>query len=235
MTHSQNQSQQKQQQQQLLLKVNTPIFVLNLPKSGTTTIWRYFQCGLGQDRAVHWWTTQHGKRIGSCIGRNVQFQKPPLQGCGDFDVWIDFGNVNQATDTCFFPGVHALEALYYAYPNATFLLIQRDLEEWYQSAKSWGKMFYKWKKHCRDSFFPNKTAVGQTIRNQDFKQFYQWHTEHIRQFAREHPDMTYLEPPNNLKLSSQKISSWLEEHIGISAQCWGKCQPDGHSAICTRY
>jgi hypothetical protein len=214
------------------IKVPYPIFVLNLPKSGTTTIWQYFECGLGPNRAVHWWTTQHGKRIGPCVEKNIQqFQRPPLEGCGNFDVWVDFGYAE--TNACFLPSVHGLEALYDAYPNATLLFIERDLESWYQSASNWGKMFLKWKRACRSTFFPNIPA-DKPIRNEDFRQFYQWHTQHIRQFALDHPSMTYLEPPLNMSLSSAGVGNWLEEHIGIEASCWGNCRPDGHNAKCAR-
>ncbi|CAB9509860.1 expressed unknown protein [Seminavis robusta] len=209
------------------LKVPYPIFVLNLPKSGTTTLWQYFECGLGPNRAVHWWTTQKGKQIGPCVEHNIKQNKPPVQNCGTFDVWIDFGYAGP--DKCFFPAVHALEALYKSYPDATFLLVRRDTESWYQSAKKWGKMFEKWKTACRKDFFPNLAAT-QPVHTEDFRTFYETTTLRIRQFAKENPGMRYLEP--NMTLSSPALGGWLEENIGIEASCWGKCKPNGHKARC---
>ncbi|CAB9513433.1 expressed unknown protein [Seminavis robusta] len=217
------------------LKVPFPIFVLNLPKSGTTTLWQYFECGLGPDRAVHWWTK--GKNIGPCVHYNIQQQNNqlPLHRCGNFDVWLDFGYTTPTE--CFFPAVQGLKPLYQSYPNATFLLIRRETDSWYNSAKKWGnakkwgKMFDRWKQTCRNDFFPNKD-VNATIQTEDFRQFYDDTTQRIRQFAKKHPGMRYLEP-KNLTLSSPELGDWLQENIGIESSCWGKCKPDGLGAKCS--
>jgi hypothetical protein len=210
------------------LKVPYPIFVLNLPKSGTTTLWQYFACGLGPDKAIHWWTNDN-KRIGPCVDHNIALNQKPLHRCGNYDVWIDFGYTSPSR--CFFPAVQGLEPLYKSYPRATFLWIPRDTESWYQSASGWGPMLHKWASVCRSDFFPNHTKE-QTLGSADFQQFYQGTHARIRQFAQDHPTMSYVEPPVNMTLSSPELGAWLEETIGISASCWGKCQPKGHNVKC---
>ena len=249
------------------LKVPYPIFVLNLPKSGTTTIWQYFECGLGPHRAVHWWVQKNattskttitansgsrrargtgrkktsieerrendynvgGKQVGPCLEHNIANHQPPLYRCGHYDVWVDCGYSLPRLQKCFFPAVHALDAIYESYPDATLLWIRRDVEEWYNSAAKWGNMLRKWSQACRSSFFPEK--VDGALTGEDYKDFYRQTTQRIRQFAKDHPSMTYLEPLD-LTLSSPELGSWLEEHVGIAESCWGKCQPDGQNAKC---
>lgn len=211
------------------LKVPYPIFVLNLPKTGTTTIWQYFECGLGPNHAVHWWTNKN-KRIGPCLDYNIRRDQPPLKRCGNFDVWIDCGYTSKGGG-CFFPAVHGLKAFYQHYPNATLLLIQRDADSWFKSASKWGNMLENWSRSCRQSFFPNDTKRSD-LNEDNFKNLYRRIINNIQQFAKEHPSMTYLEPPSGMTLSSPGIGAWLEEHVGIDAVCWGKCKPDGRTAVC---
>ena len=212
------------------LKVKYPILVLNLPKTGTTTLWKYFECGLGVGRVVHWWTTsKRARRIGPCVEANIAIGEPPLKQCGKFDVWIDFGYASESE--CFFPAVHGYKALYEAYPQATFLLVPRNVDEWLKSAEGWHGMLKRWKRACRKSFFPD-IPVGQVVSEDDIKAFYLGSIENIRQFAQDHPDMNLIMPPAHITLSSPELGNWLEETFGIEARCWGKCQPQGHNAKC---
>ena len=68
-----------------------PIFVTSLPKSGTTSIAKFFKCG--HVRASHTWI-QRGRSstlAGRCIHENIRHQKPPLDHCGTYDVYTDTG------------------------------------------------------------------------------------------------------------------------------------------------
>lgn len=74
------------------LKVPLPIFIPSLPKSGTTSIHKYFTCG-NQNSAHHVYRID-GKvrnKIGKCWQRNIQQRRPPLEGCGNHDIWSDTG------------------------------------------------------------------------------------------------------------------------------------------------
>lgn len=78
-------------------KVPYPIFVTSLPKSGTTSIWKYFRCG-GQESS-HNWITKRGARkaslAGQCIEKNIKKGKPPFENCGENDVFTDTGVSNR--------------------------------------------------------------------------------------------------------------------------------------------
>ena len=90
-----------------------PVINLGLPKSGTTSLHDFFKCATGYN-VSHWSckratrenthfgeapsqcesnTTQlFGQPCGSCIRENLFEKRPPLEGCGDYQVWtqIDF-------------------------------------------------------------------------------------------------------------------------------------------------
>mgnify|MGYP005849541209 CR=1 FL=1 len=90
--------QQRRRREKLLrnrveLKVPYPVFIPSLPKSGTTTTHRYFECG-GQ-KSAHLAGRDEEKdtmfRIGSCAQKNVLDGRPPFEDCGDYEVWSDTG------------------------------------------------------------------------------------------------------------------------------------------------
>lgn len=75
------------------IKAPYPVFVTSLPKSGTTSMWKYMKCG-GQ-LSSHNWITKRGARkatlAGKCIHDNIRDGKPPFANCGANDVFSDTG------------------------------------------------------------------------------------------------------------------------------------------------
>jgi Sulfotransferase domain len=208
------------------LKVPLPIFVPSLPKSGTTSIHKYFQCG--NQRSAHLVYRIDGKvhnKIGRCWQRNIQQGKPPLEGCGDHDIWSDTGyvdlnyrkgqNKSQSVSNipCYYPLIQALDQIYEAYPNSTFLFVTRNETNWLESIQTYHEGFIVdvWKR-CKIDGFP-----GLDARPEDFLDFYRWHQRLIRSFAEGHPSITYLEVP----LEAANTAEILEDKIGISNTCWG--------------
>jgi len=137
--------EERQERRKPIIKVPHPIFVLNLPKSGTESIHKYFDCGLGPYWSSHHWTKNssgHQFRLGECMGRNLRGGRPLVDGCGSATVYTDAGaiwrvppvddngairNSNIASSNitapilkprwdCFYPGVHGLEAIARDYP-----------------------------------------------------------------------------------------------------------------------
>ena len=58
---------------------------------------------------------------------------------------------------------------------------------------------------------------NRTLTASDILRFYDWHTEHVRNFAMHNPSMTYVE----VSLEADETGQMLEDAIGIPAQCWG--------------
>lgn len=193
------------------MKVPFPIFVASLPKSGTTSIARYFYCG--RIWTAHTFVnTQDGKqlRVGECFQQNMDSGKPLLENCGRYHVYSDSGFIRG--NRCFYPSVHGLQAFYDAYPTATILLVKRDSHAWLESIKKWkgGALLKKWAGTCDK--FPAKKAT-----DDDIEQFYEWHAASIRKFVEDRPSLTYVE----INLESSDIGQQLQETIGVNASCWG--------------
>jgi hypothetical protein len=76
-----------------LIALPYPIFVTSLPKSGTTSIWKFFKCG--QVLASHNWIkkkqSDRPTPVGMCIQANILAGRPPFHECGDVDVYTDTG------------------------------------------------------------------------------------------------------------------------------------------------
>ena len=72
--------------------VSTPVLILSLPKSGTTSLARYFICGGIPTAHTHRFWNGTWLRLGDCFRQNVldrQHRRPMLDGCGPYKVWAD--------------------------------------------------------------------------------------------------------------------------------------------------
>lgn len=203
-----------------------PIFVFSLPKSGTTSIWRYFNCG--KLWSVHHWTKlelegEPHERIGVCMGKNVYERNnsvPMLQGCGHAQAWSDAGAIYGKE--CFYPSVHGLDNIAKFYPNATIVLVTRNTDTWVKSLQKWngGQLMSQWAKRCSGFPSPSKDLLTDT---QQWVDFYNHHTQTIRDFVRDHPTLTYFEAP----LEAPDTPLQLEQAFRIPAKCWGNYLPGG--------
>jgi len=86
--------QKKKNRDKTPLKVPTPVFVPSLPKSGTTTTHKYFDCGGHQSAHLAARTDDKVFKIGKCAQNNVRAGRDVFENCGDYDIWTDTG-------TCF--------------------------------------------------------------------------------------------------------------------------------------
>jgi hypothetical protein len=196
------------------LKVNTPIFIASLPKSGTSSAWRYFTCS--GHLAAHTFsktnqTSVH--RIGECLERNIQQNRKPFHDCGHYYIWSDCGYVpplaSKEPARCFYPSIHALDALYEAYPKMTILLMQRNVTEWAKSVRSYASMGQRWQK------------CGLMAKYNDLESLYAQHMTGLRRFAQEHPSITYVE----ISLEGNGTAQSMQDAFGGPASCWRNCAP----------
>jgi hypothetical protein len=219
------------------IKVPLPIYIPSLPKSGTTSLHRYFICG--QIWTAHTFVnTQDLKqlRVGECIQNNVAIMSnsnntmaataavTPLDNCGTYKVFGDDGFIRG--NRCYYPSLHGALPFFeraYAQDNRngkgskgfTLLYIRRSSESWIKSMRNWkdGNLLRKWK--VCDAPFPqnNKNAT-----NAEWMAFYEYHAQSMRQFARDHADtVTFIE----VDLEDENIAQILQDKIGIDASCWG--------------
>lgn len=125
-------------------------------------------------------------------------------------------------EECYFPSIEGLEAIYHSYPNATFVNVIRNAQDWFTSLQKWShaSLFVRFRL-CNATGFPN----GQSTTS-DFYDFYEWHNNLIRQFVRDRPSINYIE----VQLESPDTGHLLEDRTGIPSQCWKQCRPD--SVLC---
>jgi hypothetical protein len=132
-----------------------PIFVVGLPKAGTSSLFAYFDC-LGF-YSQHWYCCgpQHDAQqegvayVADCMVSNLQDQLPILDGCGDYDVYTELNGPRRKTKMdqdyvgadgsmgyrprIFLPQRYHLQQLHEYAPTATWILNVRPLEDWVHS------------------------------------------------------------------------------------------------------
>ena len=197
------------------LKVATPIFVASLPKSATVPTWEYFRCG------GLWGAHRVGKLslpgskpfpIGKCMMENIHTNRPMYAGCGTYDLFADAA-FHGRDGSCFYPALDGLKAIYQHYPNSTILLMTKNATSWYYRFKR-GNLRVKLQ-NCNittsSGYFPSRAA-----NDQEWLDFYEWHKEHVRSFARDHPSLTYLE----YNVEDPNVAANLQDDTGVRASCW---------------
>jgi len=157
--------------------------------------------------------------VSGCMLTNILDGNPPFEGCGDFDVWSDTGMEN--FERCYHPIFSALPDIYDAHPDVTLLHVVRNTTSWWKSMKTYRKanIIRHWK-NCKspDGIFPIRHNKDNSDLEFIFKELYTNHTAYVREFAANHPSVTYLE----FTLEDPNISTLLEKATGISSTCWGK-------------
>ena len=321
------------------LHLPTPVVVVGMPKSGTTSIFSYFKCG-GQ-LASHFACNNHytvnetapesmqkelmrdmvqpeswrncrlpaqttvqnaqsnadidtaddehamerekrhaARSIDSgrfplcsvCIERNILRGKPPLEGCGAYDIWAEIDSAehplpsllareqeiareereadeegdestvtgedgdgqDEAADVeveenaggadvrplCSYPQITRLEEIHEAYPNATFILNLRPVDNWIKSISKWsgdkrrtkGGYLRQVLTQCDLPGFPS--GMGET--DEEMEDFYNGHSRRIRDFVKDYPSHALVE----VDIEAEDAGQILQESFGVSHHCW---------------
>ena len=191
------------------LKVPTPIFILSLPKSGTSSMYMYFRCG--RVSALHTWM-KNGGRLGVCMENNYLNNTPMVEGCGKSDqVFSDIGYI--MGKKCFYPSLQAVNEIVRDYPNSTIIVSYRSVG-WHNSIWDYHRLKTRWRKSC--SVFPN--ASNPHV----WEDFYVQHSQRIRQ-AVQGTSVRYLE----FDFKDPTAGHQLENFTGISHKCYANCKPNG--------
>ena len=230
----------------------TPIIVLNLPKSGTTTLNEYFMCG-GVE-STHTFTEytydtptlprDRETRIGDCLRNNYFADSTSFSdasgaaalnkctkrrqlkqfGGGIFN-YLAFSDIGTTgPGLCYYPTIHngGLEHIAKYYPNATLILLRRNTADWYQSIAKWSKGRILSNWVDRCEFGSAKSKKNETY----WKHFYDAHTQKIRNFVLDNLSLNYIEIQLESNTNSSTSQS-LEYYTGIQSSCFLKCKPGG--------
>jgi len=218
-----------------------PIIGLNFPKSATLTMSKYFKCA---GITSHHTATQDG-RIGICMMENQLKDKPPMEGCDTeltkkgvikpIEVIFDIGLQGPP---CYYASVHdgGLENIAKHYPEGTIMLVTRNATKWAKSITGWnGKIMKLWAdESCHfDGSLEGEgmeywasqfvSARGDISRKKVhyWIDFYEAHTQKIREFALKHLSLTYVE----VELENDKLAEHLELYTGVKQSCVQVCHP----------
>ena len=185
-----------------------PVIVVGLPKTGTTSVARYFKCGGG--RRVSHWLCKDNELCGPIIRNNVRSGKPPLFETGNFDV---YAQMDVEDPPCYFPQVEALDEIHKAHPNSTFIFNSRNISSWVKSVRGWNNMGNRLTQ-CNITGFP--AGVGKT--DAELMGFYYSQLQRVRDFVALHPSHRLVE----VQIDSPDAGMVMKNAFGIDKKCWGR-------------
>ena len=202
-----------------------PIISYNLPKSATLTTKEFFSCG--DFASSHTYLPYSQIRIGDCMRDNYVANRDPFYGCSyhskqkkSVEFYSDIGTqIGIDGRACWYNSLHngGLEHVAKFHPNATIFMVPRNASSWYKSVKKWGngRILKGWVKRCGFA-----GSIGD-YSQEDWENFYNAHTEKIRQFALTNLHMTYVE----VELESNDTAEAMEYYTGIDKSCLQHCYP----------
>ena len=197
-------------QQRLMRLLPTPILVVGMPKTGTSTIHAFFE--RSGYRSSHY-KCVNGLYCGLCIRAAVEQAKPALKTCGDYEVWaqMDFENLGN----CHFPQITNLHALHQEAPNATMVLSLRNMTRWVRSVKNWVGGGQR-------SMAARLSKCKGGPRSKETEDLITWHHHHItriRKFVLQHPSHRLVV----INIEDPRAGHTMESHFGSAspASNWG--------------
>ena len=121
---------------------------------------------------------------------------------------------------CSFPQITHLEEIHAAYPNATFILNLRPVDNWIKSISKWsgdkrrtkGGYLRQALTQCDLPGFPS--GVGKT--DEELVTFYQDHSRRIRDFVKDHPSHALVE----VDIEAEDAGKRMQQRFGVSHHCW---------------
>ena len=166
----------------------SPVFVLGLPKCGTTTLQHALESvGYG---AIHcyapkpWGPTPGDRFIGHLMAEAVAAGLDPLallpqwvNAVTQMDCWWIEGD-SPETEQCYahFPQITMLDSLVSSYPDAKFILCYRSTESWLRSVTAYGPM----RRILNDADLPGlPSGVGS---DEDLGHWLEEHIERVRHY-----------------------------------------------------
>eukprot|EP00934_Nitzschia_sp_Nitz4_P006013 Nitzschia sp. Nitz4//scaffold11_size288233//112067//112993//NITZ4_000765-RA/size288233-processed-gene-0.173-mRNA-1//1//CDS//3329534047//6003//frame0 len=193
-----------------------PVFVVGLPKVGTSSIHALFACSgwksshyccCGSNRThTH---CNDAQTFSDCMRANAKAGKPILEGCGDYDVYAQLDA--ELGRGIYLPQHFQLDALHSFAPNATFVLNLRPSEDWVHSVTNWFGLGGRFLSQF-------KVDIKKVDRTLALHQIFQNHSDRIREFVRSHPSHALVE----VDIRSPDAGEILANAFGTDVNCWGR-------------
>jgi len=132
---------------------------------------------------------------------------------------LDDGSVDMSTTgpRIFFPQHFHLDKIHDAFPNATWILNHRPVDDWVDSVMDWGDHLDK---QFANEYYAQKVISklpsNQTDMRHFLKTIYHDHMSLIRSFAEEHPTHTLVE----VTITDEDAGERLADAFGLESKWW---------------
>lgn len=191
-------------------KLNYPFINLGFPKIGSSSIHSFFGCA--GYRSAHY-RCSPTTRCSECIQQSVHGGLLPFHHCVLAEVYsqIDDGRNN-------FPQIDYMDELVNGYPNATFLLAFRSMDNWYHSLTKWTRNGTRMDHDLMEADikgFPS--GMGQNIH--EFSTWFCNHVNRVRDAVSQSPTSTLVEIDLDDEDSTRQRMSDI---FNVDASCWGR-------------
>lgn len=180
----------------------SPIFVMGFGKTGTTSLYRYFQCG---GYRVSHWKCLPDLLCGRCLFDNYYANRPLLTGCGDYEVYTQL-DATEPPDNCFYPQTDLLDELHQQHPLSPWILNTRPFNHWLSSVMHWNNLTAR------------LIGCGSIRDNttEEFRNLYYERLNRVRKFWTTHKSHAFVE----VNIESPYAAHILFRHFGINTSCW---------------
>jgi len=207
-------------------QLQLPILNVGMPKAGSSTLKKFFNCS--------GYNSSHDQE-GVCLAKAViRDRLQPFSGCKwtktkQAFLQMDLNNRGHFVDgrihmyktlQCWWPQISFLDEIHKEYPNATFVMNFRPINDWIRSVQAHGRVpmhvrFLKCSKNIPGliSSSPVKGGVG----HNDLKMFWCRHVQHIRNFVKKYPTHNLIE----IDLYAKETPGLMGKLFNSSEECWG--------------
>ena len=183
---------------------------LGFPKIGSSSIHSFFGCA--GYRSSHYRCSRTTK-CSECIRQSIQAGLRPLDNCILAEVYaqIDDGRSN-------FPQIDYLNEIIDGYPNATFLLAFRNMENWYQSLSRWTRNGTRMDHDLMQADIQGlPSGIGRDV--QEFSEWFCIHVKRVRDTVAGSTYNTLVEIDLDDTVGTRQQMSDI---FNVDANCWGR-------------
>ena len=192
-------------------KLGRPYLNMGFPKMGSSTLTGFWTCG-GLN-ASHYGCGQQGA-CGTCFAKQSWINQSMFKYCGEYDA---YGEMNYVTNApCVWPQIDLINQIHNEAPEATFVIIFRNISSWIESVDRWTEPDGSTLREA----LANKCGIGgkhNNLTDEDLENFFCNHVNKVRDFVKAFPSHSLIE----VQLEDDKAASILSNQFGIEKSCWG--------------
>lgn len=198
-----------------IMPLPKPIINVGFPKAGSTTISKYFQCN-------NWNVPnrgQYGHKQMELLRRGEKHALAKSYPTADVEV---YGQVDNSHGTCAYPQIQFLEEIHEEFPNATFIMTSRPVDDWIRSVSRWYNLLDRLA-GCH--MIPGLLCTGEkndkglnSCTPDNLRHWWCSHVKHVREFTKRYPSHKLVEV--NLYNNSE-TGQLLGDIFATNASCWG--------------